>query len=349
MYPPTILITIGDPTGSGPELAVRTALSAEVRSRCNPVVIGSAEIIENACRRIGSSFHASIVSQDDLIAHPRSDESSVRVFACGSLSPGEYEKGKPHASAGAHTLAVARTAIRLIQDGRADGVCSGPASKVSLDLAGFPHKGLSHLFAEETRVHGFKSLLVMGRIRLLQATDHVPYRRVPELLTQDRIGDLIATLHDAMKSLFQIGRPRLAVAGLNPHAGEGGLYGNEEADVLEPAIAKARRNGIEVTGPLPADSLLPRIQAGQYDAAVSMYHDQAQIAMKALNEYAPATLLLGLPIARTSVAHGTAYGKAEAGTADPAGMIQATLLAAEVGPRLRRAKPPAENDLPRTN
>jgi 4-hydroxythreonine-4-phosphate dehydrogenase len=310
---PIVLLTVGDPTGCGPEIAVKAALDFDVRKICQPVLIGAPAVITDAVRRVGAK---GLNTSDTLHV--------------GDLKPGDYQKGTPCAAAGRHTVEVAREAVRIVQKGDADAICSAPSSKVSLHLAGYKYRGLSDLFKEVSGEKDYASMLVLDRIRLVLATAHIPFHSVPGSLKKDRIVKLIRTLNESLVKLFGIPFPRIAVAALNPHAGENGIYGREEIETISPAIQSGKERGLAVFGPIAADFLVPRVKEGEFDGAVMMYHDQAHIPLKAIGLYKTATLLLGLPIIRTSVAHGTVYDKAKSGLADPSGMIYASQLAAQL-------------------
>lgn len=340
MERPVVLITLGDPAGSGPELAVRAALDSRVVRASRPVLMGSISVVEDAGRRLGAEFRVGEVHDlSNLPAQgPGEKLPELWVVPHGDLSPREYEKGLPSAVGGQHTVEVARAAAELALLGLVDAVCTAPSSKHSFHLAGLPFRGIGEVFQEVTGVGEAPSMLVHERLRVVLATSHVPIRSVSELLDKDRIRGVIAVLHRTLEEIFGLRSPKLGVAGLNPHCGEGGLFGTEEERILSPAIEESRDSGLRVSGPILPDFVFPKMQAGELDGAVMMYHDQAHIPLKALALYRPVTLLLGLPVLRTSVAHGTVWGKAEAGTADPSGMIEACLLAASLARRRKEAR-----------
>jgi 4-phospho-D-threonate 3-dehydrogenase / 4-phospho-D-erythronate 3-dehydrogenase len=332
---PTVLITIGDPSGSGPELALRTALSREVQQCCQPVLIGAPQIIQDGLHSIKMTPSVEYITEDLLSERRAFAPERLYVFPLGNLSPLDYEKGTPSAPVGHHVVDVARAAIRLARAGLVDAICSAPSSKVSLNLAGYKDSVLTDMLLGATGTKRCETMLILDKIRLIVATYHVPLRTVADLLTRDRVASLIEVLEQALTELFRIPKPRIGVAGLNPHASDGGLYGNEEASAIRPAIEMAQQKGIAACGPIPGDFLVPKIQAGELDGGVTLYHDQAHAPLKVLGLYKPATLLLGVPLVRTSVAHGTAIGKARAGNADPSGMINACSIAAEIAKKTR--------------
>ncbi len=327
---PTVLVTIGDPSSSGPELAVRTALNKDVRAKCFPIVIGSPLIVNDAIKRIKLPAAVRLVESCNSSLTVESDE-EVLVLPCGELNPKDYTKGEPSPKCGDHAVSVSREAARLTVDRRFDAICSGPTSKVSLQMAGYDFGGMSEIFRRESNATHYRSLLVLDEYRIMLATSHVALKRVPELISIDLVMDQVSDLREGLTSLFRITNPKIGVAGLNPHGGEGGLYGTEEENVIVPTIKALKEQGMTVFGPISPDFLVAQFKTLCLDGALAMYHDQAHIPLKALGMYRAATLLLGLPIIRTSVAHGTVYGKARMGTADPSGMIHAVLLAAKLG------------------
>jgi 4-hydroxythreonine-4-phosphate dehydrogenase len=335
-YRPIVLMTLGDPSGSGPELAVKAAFDEDVRRACHPVLLGAPEVVEDALRRIGRKPGLEAVDVETLRNPECLPQNALSLLPHGTLSSTDYQKGVPSAECGRHLVEVARAAARLALEGHVDALCTAPTSKVSLREAGYDYRGLSDVFAEETGSRQVASMLVLDELRIVLATSHLPLRAVAGSLSRDRIVRLTLTLDEALTRCFGIARPRIGVAGLNPHGGESGLYGREEVELIRPAVEAAMSRGVDVSGPIPADFVIPKLQGGQWDGALMMYHDQAHIPLKALGLFKPATLLLGLPIVRTSVAHGTAYGKARLGTADPAGMIHACCLAAAVAVQQRR-------------
>jgi 4-hydroxythreonine-4-phosphate dehydrogenase len=326
---PVVLVTVGDPLGSGPELAVRAALAREVCDVARPVVVGALSVVEDAVDRLGLTVGLELVAPEDLpqTGPPLSNE--LRVLPTGSFDvKAGGTKGQPSAEAGRHTIEVARVTARLAQEGAAAAVASGPSSKASMKLAGSPYEGVGEVMAEEWGLRQHGNMIVLDGLRMLLCTNHIALSKVASTLQTEKLRKLIALADEGLRRLFGIREPRIAVAALNPHAGEGGLFGDEESRIIGPAVAAARGDGVIVEGPVAADFVVPSLQDGRYDAAVMMYHDQAHVPAKAIGRFRPATILLGVPCIRTSVAHGTVYGKAALGTADPSGMIYACQLAA---------------------
>jgi 4-phospho-D-threonate 3-dehydrogenase / 4-phospho-D-erythronate 3-dehydrogenase len=327
---PTVCITIGDPLGSGPELAIKAALAQDVRAVSRPVVAGALSAIDDALRRLRLDVTREMVAPADLAAAGPVGDGCVRILPLGEFDVGSGgTKGQPSAEAGRHTIEVARLTAKLAADGTVDALASGPSSKTSMKMAGSPYEGVGEVVAEEWGFSRHGNMIVLDGLRMLLATNHLALAKVPGVIAIEKLRQLIELADQGLRRLFGLQTPRIAIAALNPHAGEGGAFGDEESRLIGPAIALAREAGVLVDGPIAADFVIPAVQDGRYDGAVMMYHDQAHVPAKALGRFKPATILLGLPHVRTSVAHGTVYGKAPLGTADPTGMIYACQLAAE--------------------
>lgn len=286
---PRVAITVGDPSGIGPEIAARAAAEPTVLDVCDPV----------------------LYAPDDL----------------ESFTPGELSG---RAGRAAYDQIVRATADA--QRGVVDGVATAPVSKDAFRLAGLPWAGHTDLLGHLTGSTHVAMMFDSDVLRVVLATVHVALADVPNLLTQ---ASLEATIDLTARELprFGVPMPRLAVAGLNPHAGERGLFGHEERDVIEPAIAACRARGVDVAGPFPADTIFLRATRGEFDVVVACYHDQGLIPVKLAAFGRAVNVTLGLPIVRTSVDHGTAFDIAGRGIADPGSMIAAVRLAARLAPR----------------
>jgi 4-hydroxythreonine-4-phosphate dehydrogenase len=220
----------------------------------------------------------------------------------------------------------------LALDGEISAIATAPLNKAAMQQAGYAYLGHTELLMERTRTKRCTTMLATPGLRVTHVTRHVPFREIPALVTHDRVLETISVTHEGMRDLG-FNAPRLAVAGLNPHNGEGGLLGREEIDAIAPAVASARAQGIDVCGPIPADSVFFQALAGAYDAVVTMYHDQGHIAVKTHNFAESITITLGLPIVRTSADHGTAFDIAGQGIADARSMTAAILEAARISQR----------------
>jgi 4-hydroxythreonine-4-phosphate dehydrogenase len=311
---PRIAITMGDPAGIGPEVALKAAGDPRVQRACRPVLVGPRDLWQ----QFGRLFHAGP-------ARPEVHDIYCPKF---NLAPGR-ESAQTGRIAAESVVAAALLAL----DGAADGVATAPISKKALSLAGYRQTAHTELLAALCGVENCAMMFAAGNVRVALATIHVPLSMVPSLLTVDGIADKLRLTDRALKKLWGIKRPRIIVAGLNPHAGEQGLLGREEAEVIAPAVARAARDGVGARGPASAESALRMCLSGQADAMLAMYHDQGLLPLKALG--GATNLTLGLPFIRTSPDHGTALDLAWRNRADPEPMIRAVLLAARLALRGR--------------
>jgi 4-hydroxythreonine-4-phosphate dehydrogenase len=311
--PPRIAITMGDPAGIGPELCLRLLASDRVREICSPLVFGDVKLLQRVADQLG---------------WPSPDASLVLDHA--AIDANTVEPGKVSAHCGRAAYSYVISAIDKALAGKVDAVATGPLHKEALHAAGIPFPGHTEILAGRTKSERACMMLTSDAITCSLVTVHVGYREVPGLITRERILDTIELTAQAMRRLR--GRePRLLVCGLNPHAGEHGLFGEgEEERIISPAIADARSRGLDVIGPLPPDTaFLPKYRQTT-DAYICMYHDQGLIPLKALAFEEAVNITLGLPIVRTSVDHGTAFDIAWRGEADVSSFIKAVELAAKL-------------------
>ncbi len=310
---PRIAVTMGDPAGVGPELCLRLLRDNHVRTYCTPVIYGDLGVLRRAARHLGWPEPV-VADVNDLLA----------IGADG------FEPGRVSAACGAAAYRYFTQAIDDALVGRVDAIATAPLNKESLHAAGFPFPGHTEILAARTNAERSCMMLTADAITCSLVTVHVGYREVPQLLTTERILDVIELTAAAMERMR--GRsPKLLVCGLNPHAGEHGLFGDrEEERVIAPAIEAARARGIDADGPLPPDTaFLPKYRQA-CDAYVCMYHDQGLIPLKALAFEDAVNVTLGLPIVRTSVDHGTAFDIAWKGVADVSSLVKAVELAAKL-------------------
>ena len=323
---------MGDAAGIGPEIIVKALAEPSLYEVCRPIVIGSALIIEDArrfvptarerkVRKMTTPSQASVPARGNLID----------VLDVSSLSPSEIVMGSIDARAGAAAVKAIETATRLALDGKLDGIATAPICKASIQRAGSPYPGHTEMLAALT--HTAKSVMMLQSERLAVAfvTSHIPLAEVPKHLSVERIVDVVCLTRAALIR-WGIRNPRLVVAGLNPHAGEGGMFGKEEQRTIIPAIAEAKRRepALMIAGPLPADTLFVRANRGEWDAVIAMYHDQGNIPIKLLAFGEIVNITLGLPIVRTSVDHGTAFDIAGKGVASETSLIAAIKCAARL-------------------
>ena len=268
------------------------------------------------------------------------DDPRVRAV-CEPLFYGpeqSFEPGVLSAGAGRAAYETIVRAVRDAQAGGIQGIATAPLNKEALALAGLPWRGHTEMLASLTGAARVAMMFWSEKLRVVLATIHIPLAEVPAALTMDSVSAIVELTHRELPR-FGLTRPRLALAGLNPHAGEHGLLGREEIDVLEPVVARSVRAGIDITGPWPGDTVFVRAVRGEFDAVIACYHDQGLIAVKMAAFGQAVNVTLGLPIIRTSVDHGTAFDIAGKGVADPESMVQAVLLAAKLAAAKRQARP----------
>jgi 4-hydroxythreonine-4-phosphate dehydrogenase len=267
------------------------------------------------------------------IAQKAADDPRVRDVCepviYGSPGGSPFQPGVLSAEAGRAAYDAIRTAVRDAMDGRVSAIATAPVNKLGFARAGLPWKGHTDLLAELTHSPRVAMMFWSEPLKVVLATVHVPLTEVPRLLTRDRLGGIIDLTAQEIPR-FGIRRPRIALAGLNPHAGEDGVLGSEETDVLRPAVEEAKARGIAIEGPFPGDTVFGRATRGEFDVVIACYHDQGLIPVKLLAFGRAVNVTLGLPIVRTSVDHGTAFDIAGKGIADPSSMIEAVLLAARL-------------------
>lgn len=322
--PPRLLFTMGDVAGIGPEIIARGW--PELLSLCRPVVVGDPVWLQRALFGIGSAARVEEIAHPAL-AHPEMDVVSCVSGSSQDLS--QVSPGRVSAAAGQAAYDFLCRAIDWTVEGAADGIVTAPLHKEGLHAAGLPYPGHTEILAERTGVKQFAMVLAVPGLAVAHVTLHMALRDVFGHLSTDAIREKSHMLNDLLTRL--LGRPpRLAVAALNPHASDGGLFGNEEARIIAPAVAQARSDGLNVTGPIPCDTLFVRARQGEFDGVVAMYHDQGHIALKLLGVDQAVNISVGLPIVRTSVAHGTAYDIAGQGRADHRSLIEAARVAARL-------------------
>lgn len=297
---PLVGISLGCPSGIGAEVTLKALAHPRVRRALTPVLFGDGSLTARA--------------------------KGLELRAVSALPARDRRPGKPTRAGGLAQLAYVTAAIDAAQAGEVDALCTAPVSKEAITRAGVPFTGHTELLAE---AFGCEVLMLMAgpRLRVALATNHLPLREVPRALSTAK---LVAQLELLARGLLPLvgRRPRLAVCGLNPHAGDGGVLGDEDARVIAPAIVRARRRGVDCHGPFAADGLFARARAFPFDAALAMFHDQGLVAAKTLDFARTVNVTLGLPVPRTSPDHGTAYDLAGRGAADEAPMVHALLMAA---------------------
>ncbi|MCL2616632.1 MAG: 4-hydroxythreonine-4-phosphate dehydrogenase PdxA [Defluviitaleaceae bacterium] len=314
---------MGDPAGIGPEISVMALASSAVYDICRPVVIGEADIMREALRvtgRGGIAVRAIANVSEAEFAYGTIDVLHIGAISLADISPGEIS-----AKTGDAAFRYVEKVIRLAQNGDICATVTNALSKEALNLAGHNYAGHTEIYADLTNTTKYSMLLAHEDIRVVHVSTHVSLRRACDMVTRERVQEVITLADRACKSLG-IALPKIAVAGLNPHSGESGMFGTEEIDEIIPAIEYARSQGINAEGPIPPDTVFPKARGGWYDIVVAMYHDQGHIPLKmegfvydkhkqAWAAVSGVNITLGLPIIRTSVDHGTAMDQAYKGTA----------------------------------
>ncbi len=327
---PILALTMGDPVGVGPEILVKALADAQVYQACRPVVLGDYPALERARRALDPALKIHLAERPEL---GRYRHGTLDLLPLSQLAPEDLGYGRPTPASGQAMVSYILTAVFLAMEGKVAGLVTGPISKIALKLAGYPYPGHTELLKEKTGAAEVAMMLAGGDFRVVLATIHCPLADVPRLLNPEQLFRLFCLTCETLQRDFGLTEPPLGVAALNPHAGEGGLFGTEEMDIILPAIRRAREGGMEVYGPYPADTLFWRHSRGEFAAIVAMYHDQGLIPLKLLYFLEAVNVTLGLPIIRTSVGHGTAYDLAGTGKAHPGSLKAAIRLAAEMATR----------------
>ena len=321
---PRVGITLGDPAGIGPEIVLKSVADAEVRESCLPVIVGNRNELATQAERLGLPNSYPLVTNADELAEAR----AYPIVFDTSGAPGPIVPGQLSAAAGSQAIAAVETAVSLCLGGDLDAIVTAPVNKEALKLAGSPHPGHTEMLS--ALCGGAPPLMCFfaGDLRVFLLTVHTSLSEAIAAITSSKVVESVVLAHRELQR-FGAREPRIAVAGLNPHAGEHGLFGNEELREIEPAIEQCRReHRIDVSGPYPADTIFVRAWRGEFDAVAACYHDQGLIAVKCLAFGKAVNVTLGLPIIRTSVDHGTAFDIAGRGVADHSSMIEAIKRAA---------------------
>ncbi len=319
MEKPIIAITMGDPAGIGPELIVKVLSQSETYEMCRPLVVGDPSVMREAVEIVGTDLAFEPISSpaEARFAPPRVDVLRPEGVRIDRIPRGQVDPAMGQAAA-----LCLRKAFELAMAGEVHGVISAPLNKEAFHLAGYDYMDELAYLADFTGSADAFILGVVDSLWTVAVTEHVPFRQIAGLITKDRVLRYIERMHEALVRVG-IKHPRIAVAALNVHAGEGGLFGREEIDEIGPAIEEAQRRGIDAQGPFPADTLFLTAMDQGYDGVVCMYHDQANIARKLLARRSGATLFMGLPVVCGTTAHGTAFDIAGRGIAEPGSLAMA--------------------------
>jgi 4-hydroxythreonine-4-phosphate dehydrogenase len=327
MIVPRLLITLGDVAGIGPEIVARAWPTLLKQSR--PVIVGDPDWLGRGIRLVGSSTEVQVINHPD---EARPSESVMPCLPATSANLKNVKPGEVSAEAGKAAYDFLCKAIDLTMAGAADGIVTCPLHKEGLRAAGVKHPGHTEVLAERTGTKEFAMVLWGDGIAVAHVTLHIALRDVFAGLTTPAVLEKVRLLNGLLPKLLSR-RPRIGVAALNPHASDGGLFGDEESRIIAPAVAAAVREGIDASGPWPADTLFVRANRGEFDGIVAMYHDEGHIAMKLRSGPRCVNITVGLRIVRTSVAHGTAYDIAGKGVADAGSLVAATDVASRLAGR----------------
>jgi 4-hydroxythreonine-4-phosphate dehydrogenase len=332
---PLVALTLGDVAGVGPEVIARAWGDTPLRALARPFVVGSRSVLERALGCVGGQATVQVIDR------PEDARPTARLIPCLEATDedvAEVAPGRVDPRAGRAAYDYLTTAVDLALAGRIDAITTLPLNKEALHAGGVKHPGHTEILAERCGITDHAMMLYIGPpigagdtgLGVVHVTLHVALRRVFDMLTVEAVESKILLADRAIRPLTGGRPPRVAVAALNPHAGEGGLFGDEEIRIIAPAIARAVEAGIDATGPIACDTLFVRAIAGEFDVVVAMYHDQGHVALKTIGFDRAVNVTLGLPIVRTSVAHGTAYDIAWRGVAETSSLIEAVRVAARL-------------------
>lgn len=328
---PVIGITMGDPAGIGPEITIKALSSSRIYDRCCPLVVGDASVLERA--RIAAGYPRMGIHSVSTVQEAVFTPGIIDVLDLKKVDADRLQVGRISEMAGDAAFCYVKKVIGLAMDGQVDATVTNALNKEAMNLAGHHYSGHTEIFAELTGTQHYTMMLVHHNLRVVHVSTHVSLREACDLVRKDRILEVIRIADQALKSMG-IERPLIGVAGLNPHCGEGGLFGREELEEIGPAVEAAIAEGIRTEGPIPADSIFSRARGGWYDCVIAMYHDQGHIPLKVVGfvyngqekqweAVEGVNVTLGLPVIRTSVDHGTAFDQAGKGTASEKSLVNA--------------------------
>jgi len=335
---PIVGISVGDPAGIGAEVVAKALALKEIYDICRPLVISDLGLMQDAVKISGVSLKLNRIAPEmtSLAKNGLYKLGTIDVLDLANVDMKRHIYREISAINGKSAFECIKKVIELAMAGEIDATVTAPIHKEALNLAGFHYAGHTEIYSHLTKTKDYVMMLVDDNFRIAHVTTHVSLRKACDLVKKDRIIKVIE-LTQEMLGCLDIENPKIAVAGLNPHAGEGGLFGDEEKNEITPAIEFARSRGTDVQGPFPPDTIFSRARGGEFDAVIAMYHDQGHVALKTTgfvydkdgkwSSISGVNVTLGLPIIRTSVDHGVAFDKAGGGIANPQSMIQAIKLA----------------------
>lgn len=329
---PIVAITIGEASGIGPEIVLKALAEGPAPDACRPLVIGDRNVLQRAREVFRSNVEFTVIRALDEAAWAGR---TVNLLNLNNIPMDSLRIGRPNAVTGKAMVEYAELAVRLCMEGKVHGAVGGPHSKKAVHDAGIPFDGYPGFVARMTGSRYPFMMLVAGKLRVTNVTLHVSLRKALDLIKKNLVLEAIKATHEAVKT-FGVSKPKIAVAALNPHAGEGGMFGDEDETEIRPAVIAANQLGMTVVGPLPADTLFCGCTKGPYDAYIGMYHDQAHLPIKVLAFEKTSGIPIGVPVNFATVGHGCASDIAWKGIADPTSLIETIRLVSS------RAKPPSE-------
>jgi 4-hydroxythreonine-4-phosphate dehydrogenase len=334
---PVVAVTLGDPAGIGPELVARLLARPETATTANVVLVGDPWLWVDGQKVAGLEVATDRVA-DFAEVRRRADTSRPAFLAMETVLPGQVVRSRADAAGGSSVLQVLDRCMDASLAGEIDAICFAPLNKHAMKLGGLRHEDELHHFAEHLGVRGyFCEFNTLDGLWTSRISSHVPLADVPKYITRERVVDAASLMVRSLQA-NGVQAPRVAVAGLNPHNGEGGTCGRQEIDVIEPAVRELKARGLPVAGPFPADTIFLKARDGEFDAIVTMYHDQGQIAIKLMGFSRGVTVQGGLPIPIATPAHGTAYDIAGQGRADATATANAFAIAARMGRAYRDSR-----------
>lgn len=332
MIKPIIGIPLGDPAGIGPEIVVKALNNKEIYEKCNPIVIGDKNTIEQAMKFCGISLNINVVKEPK---DGKYEHGTLDLIDLNNVDINLLQIGKVQAMGGKAAFDYIKTVTNLALEKKVDAIATTPINKESLKAAEVPYIGHTEILEDLTKTYNPLTMFQVHNLRVFFLTRHVSLKKACELVTKESVYEFITRCIEALRVLG-IENPKLAVAGLNPHSGEHGLFGYEEVNEIEPAIKKAQSENIDVVGPVPADSVFYHGLNGRFDAVLSLYHDQGHIATKMVDFERTISITNNMPFLRTSVDHGTAFDIAGTGKAGEVSMVEAIKLAALYAPNFNK-------------
>jgi 4-hydroxythreonine-4-phosphate dehydrogenase len=323
---PILAVTMGDAAGTGPELLTKALVMPEVRDACRPVVIGVSATLRAAAAITGSGAKVRTITSP---VEAGDDPSTIDIVDLANIDPAAFARGKVDPMTGQAAYEYIKRAVEFTLEGESHAIVTSAINQAALHAAGHHFDGHTELLSELCGKPKVTMMLVADKLRICHVSTHVALKEAIERARPERIVSVIKIARAGVQELG-IAEPHIAVAGLNPHAGEGGIFGDEEIKYITPAIEQARALGFKVSGPFAGDTVFFRTMQGQFDCAIAMYHDQGHVAAKMLGIWLGVNVTLGLPIIRTSVEHGTDFDNAGTGRGDPRSLVAALKLAATI-------------------